>query len=104
MTGPWPEALQSHRGREVGTCPTGSTWQFLSPLSGSLPPHLSLASGEMPPLWQPELLEGSFPAEWLGLLGKQGSVLPHSSLISGKHGYLVRDGSGRGEQGDCLTL
>lgn len=22
----------------------------------------------MPPLWQPELLEGSFPAEWLGLL------------------------------------
>ena len=88
----------------MGTCTTGSTCKFLPPLSGSLPPHLSLASGETPPLWQPELLEGCFPAEWLGLLGKQGSVLAHSPPLYGKHGYLVRDGSRSGKQGDCLTL
>lgn len=56
--------------------------------------HLTtLAGGETPPLRHPELLEGSLPAAWLGLLGKQWPVLPHSFLLPRKHLYLVRDRS-----------
>lgn len=68
--------------------------ELLSHCLGLLPrPHLSLVSGETPPLWHPGVLERSLTEEWLGLLVKQQLVTTQPCFPGSIH-TLLRDGSG----------